>query len=191
MKLANPIKFEIGGKKSSVDLLGSTDYLKALMPTLVLNESLKSLVDTTSDRIVFTKPQSGLVVDLSALDIDSFTEFDLFEKLRLVADGLSESFRKMQSGLNKQVLSKTMRNIPFIGYKIVSVADSISVLDSKFIEPFRKYVFNAKGMSAETVAEKLYLMLNKAGILVGLNNCSTTPETWASKEFDKYYKGIR
>ena len=186
------IKFGLGGN-SPISLLskGSFDAQK-LIPSIVRPKDF-SIDDLGSDapQLLDSAPSEGAYVDLSVLDFKSFFEMDLFEKLRLVSDALSESFRKMQSGLNKEVLSKTMRNIPFIGDKIVSVADCISMLDSKFIEPFRKYVFNAKGMSAETVAEKLYLMLNKAGILVGLNNCSTTPETWASKEFNKYYKGIQ
>ena len=142
--------------------------------------------------VVDSPDKDGCYIKLDFLDPSNFTEFDLFEKLRLVTDALSESLRKMQSGLNKQVLSKSMRDIPFIGDKIVSVADSITCLDSEFIEPFRKFVYNAKGMTAESVTEKLYLMLNKSGLLKDLLDCSSgTAESWAGINFNKFYKGIQ
>ncbi|MCK9183219.1 MAG: hypothetical protein M0P13_10145, partial [Fibrobacteraceae bacterium] len=135
--------------------------------------------------------EDNLILDISSLDV-SLTESSLFEKLRLVADGLGDTIRRAQSGMTKEFLSSALRNIPFVGNSIINAADCLSGLDKSFIEPFRKYANNAVGLNAEAVAKDLYTLLNKTGLLGTLNDCSTgVPVTWAGKTFDSYYKGIQ
>ena len=136
----------------------------------------------------------NVVVDLTGLT-ESLQDVELYDMLKQVADGLSDTVRRTQSSLNSVLLKKTMRNIPLVGDSIVSAADCLTRLYSEFVEPFRKYVYNATGLNARAVAEKLYMMLNSlfptdnADKLQIVNK--TAPEYWASKKFDNYYKGIQ
>lgn len=136
----------------------------------------------------------NVVVDLTGLT-ESLQDVELYDMLKQVADGLSDTVRRTQSSLNSVLLKKTMRNIPLVGDSIVSAADCLTRLYSEFVEPFRKYVYNATGLNARAVAEKLYMMLNS---LFPTDNADklqivskTAPEYWAGKKFDNYYKGIQ
>ena len=150
---------------------------------LILPEVLKETgIDTSTS--------SAFSIDLSKLKVDVSKEM-LFDKLRLVGDGLSEMLRKVISGLNSQLLSNSMRSIPFIGDRIICAADCISQLDEKFIEPFRKFAYNAPGMTADVVAQKLFVLLEKYSLLQDLVDCEGSSVTWAGKTFDKYLEGIQ
>jgi len=150
---------------------------------LILPEVLKETgIDTSTS--------SAFSIDLSKLKVDVSKEM-LFDKLRLVGDGLSEMLRKVISGLNSQLLSNSMRSIPFVGDRIICAADCISQLDEKFIEPFRKFAYNAPGMTADVVAQKLFVLLEKYSLLQDLGDCEGSSVTWAGKTFDKYLEGIQ
>lgn len=135
----------------------------------------------------------NIVVDLTKLESD-LQAVELFDKLRQVADGLSDTVRRAQSGLNSVLLKKTMRNIPLVGDSVVNIADCLTSLDSKLVEPFRKFVYNATGLDARAVAEKLYSLLNSM-FPTGNDKLKAVSETaseyWAGKSFDQYYKGIQ
>ncbi len=131
----------------------------------------------------------NIVVDLTKLESD-LQAVELFDKLRQVADGLSDTVRRAQSGLNSVLLKKTMRSIPLVGDSVVNVADCLTSLESDFVEKFRKYVYSATGLNARAVAEKLYSLLNSM-LPTGADKLDATPEYWAGKLFDQYYKGIQ
>lgn len=135
----------------------------------------------------------NVIVDLTGIN-ESLDEVQLYDMLKQVADGLSDTVRRAQSGLNSVLLKKTMRSIPLVGDTVVNVADCLTSLESDFVEKFRKYVYNATGLDARAVAEKLYSLLNLM-LPTGddkLNVVSdTASEYWAGKLFDQYYKGIQ
>ena len=125
-----------------------------------------------------------IIVDLTGIT-EELKETHLYEKLCQVADGLSDTVRRVQSNLNSVLLKKTVRNIPLVGDSIVSAADCLTGLYSKFVEPFRKYVYKAEGLNARSVAEKLYMLLK--GSLADLEG---EMGLWAGENFDQAYKGI-
>lgn len=126
-----------------------------------------------------------IIVDLTGIT-EELKETHLYEKLCQVADGLSDTVRRVQSNLNSVLLKKTVRNIPLVGDSIVSAADCLTGLYSKFVEPFRKYVYKAEGLNARSVAEKLYMLLK--GSLDDLE--AEKGKDWAGENFTDGYKGI-
>ena len=126
-----------------------------------------------------------IIVDLTGIT-EELKETHLYEKLRQVADGMSDTVRRVQSNLNSVLLKKTVRNIPLVGDSIISAADCLSGLYSGFVEPFRKYVYKAEGLNARSVAEKLYMLLK--GSLVDLEG--EKGKDWAGENFTDSYKGI-
>lgn len=125
-----------------------------------------------------------IIVDLTGIT-EELKETHLYEKLCQVADGLSDTVRRVQSNLNSVLLKKTVRNIPLVGDSIVSAADCLTGLYSKFVEPFRKYVYKAEGLNARSVAEKLYMLLKGS-----LTDLEGEMGLWAGENFDQAYKGI-
>lgn len=133
----------------------------------------------------------SVVLDFSGINTN-WEKFDLFGQVRLVADALSTALRKAQSSLNKTFLSDGMRKIPLVGDSIVGAADCLTALDENFIEPFRKFAYNSQNLDAAMVAERLYTILQKTGLLRTLdkvvlfdaeNNC-TQKVAWAGSLFD-------
>ena len=127
----------------------------------------------------------NLVVDLTGLT-EPLNETFLFEKLRQVADGLSDTFRRLQSNLNSVLGKKNVRSIPLLGDSILGAADCLTDLYTTLVEPFRKYVSGKYGgFDANSVAQNLYTMLvgklDKLGI-------PSTVEKWAGVDFTKSYK---
>ena len=136
----------------------------------------------------------SVVLDFSGINTN-WDKFDLFGQVRLVADALSAALRKAQSSLNKTFLSDGMRKIPLVGDSIVGAADCLTALDEKFIEPFRKFAYNSQNLDAAMVAERLYTILQKTGLLLALdkkvlfdaqNNC-TQKVAWAGSFFDQVF----
>ena len=85
----------------------------------------------------------------------------LFDKLRQSVDGLSDTVRRLQSSLNSTLMNENIRNIPLLGDNIINVGDSLTFLNDRFIEPFRKYVYNkTSGLNAGVITEKLYNILS-------------------------------
>ena len=125
-----------------------------------------------------------IIVDLTGIT-EELKETHLYEKLCQVADGLSDTVRRVQSNLNSVLLKKTVRNIPLVGDSIVSAADCLTGLYSKFVEPFRKYVYKAEGLNARSVAEKLYMLLKGS-----LTDLEGEMGLWAGENFNQAYKGI-
>ena len=137
----------------------------------------------------------SVVLDLSGIDTN-WDKFDLFGQVRLVADALSTALRKAQSSLNKTFLSDGMRKIPLVGNTIVGAADCLTALDEAFIEPFRKFAYNSQNLDEHVVAERLYAILQRTGLLLALdkkvlldahNNC-TQKVLWAGSEFDQFFE---
>ena len=129
-----------------------------------------------------------IVVNLTHVT-EKLREVFLYEKLRQVADGLSDTVRRVQSNLNGVLLKKTVRNIPLIGDSIVNAADSLTGLYTQLVEPFRNYVYKSEGLTAQAVSEKLYMLLK--GSLEDLGEPSTSGVQWAGETFKRYYKGIQ
>jgi len=138
--------------------------------------------------------EGSVVLDFSGINTN-WEKFDLFGQVRLVADALSAALRKAQSSLNKTFLSDGMRKIPLVGDSIVGAADCLTALDEKFIEPFRKFAYNSQNLDAAMVAERLYTILQKTGLLLALdkkvlfdtqNNC-TQKVMWAGSLFDQVF----
>ena len=136
-----------------------------------------------------------VILDFSGINTN-WDKFDLFGQVRLVADALSTALRKAQSSLNKTFLSDGMRKIPLVGDAIVGAADCLTALDEAFIEPFRKFAYNSQNLDAAVVAERLYTILQKTGLLRALdqkvlldaqNNC-TQKVLWAGTEFDRFFE---
>jgi Ca2+-binding RTX toxin-like protein len=173
---------EIGCGENGTGLVDLTDSISKLIPSVGI---LSNPVDKT-----------GLWVDATQVNVD-FNVTSLFEQVRLVSDGLSQVLRRAISGVNKEVLRDSVRNIPFIGDRIVGVADSLTKLDESFIEPFRNFVNKAQNLNAEMVAFKLYNLLKGANILGELEDCSGSTDaqseqyTWADKIFNKFYNNIQ
>ena len=137
----------------------------------------------------------SVVLDMSGIKTN-WEKFDLYGQVRLVADALSTALRKAQSSLNKTFLSDGMRKIPLVGDAIVGAADCLTALDEAFIEPFRKFAYNSQNLDAAMVAEHLYAILQKTGLLQALdqkvlldaqNNC-TQKVRWAGTEFDRFFE---
>ena len=173
---------------NSINLLNLGD-LSSLTPQLInLSET-----DEEADTI---KGNSPIYVDLHKLDI-SLSRFNLFDNLALVGDGLSQLLRKAISGLNSEVLRDSMRNVPFIGDRIIAAADCLTRLDSDFVEPLRKFLNSTRNVDEVVIAEKLYDILSQYNLfateldrpLANLENGAT--ETWADKEFTHCYNGIQ
>ena len=129
-----------------------------------------------------------IVVNLTHVT-EKLREVFLYEKLRQVADGLSDTVRRVQSNLNGVLLKKTVRNIPLIGDSIVNAADSLTGLYTQLVEPFRNYVYKSEGLTAQAVSEKLYMLLK--GSLEDLGEPSASGVQWAGETFKRYYKGIQ
>ncbi|SMP52273.1 calcium-binding protein [Fibrobacter sp. UWB10] len=181
---------EIGSSygNNSINLLNLGD-LSSLTPQLIyLSET-----DEEADTI---KGNSPIYVDLHKLDI-SLSRFNLFDNLALVGDGLSQLLRKAISGLNSEVLRDSMRNVPFIGDRIIAAADCLTRLDSDFVEPLRKFLNSTRNVDEVVIAEKLYDILSQYNLfateldrpLANLENGAT--ETWADKQFTHCYNGIQ
>ncbi|MCQ2100869.1 MAG: hypothetical protein MJZ10_11250 [Fibrobacter sp.] len=136
----------------------------------------------------------SIVLDMSNLG-SNWEKIDLFGQVRLVADALSAALRKAQSSLNKTFLSDGMRKIPLVGNAIVGAADCLTELDEKFIEPFRKFAYNSQNLDAAMVAERLYTILQKTGLLRALDkevlfdaqNICTQKVMWAGSLFDQVF----
>ena len=127
----------------------------------------------------------NLVVDLTELT-EPLNETFLFEKLRQVADGLSDTLRRLQSNLNGVLSKKNVRSIPLLGDSVLGAADCLTDLYTTLVEPFRKYVSGKYGgFDANSVAQNLYTML--VGKLEKLGTPSTG-EKWAGIVFTKCYK---
>ena len=137
--------------------------------------------------------EGDILIDLRGITT-SFEKVELFEKLRSVADGFSDTMRLVQSNLNRIVLQENLQSIPFIGDSIINISDCISCIDSDFVEPFRNYVYKAQNLDALAVAVKLREILGKKeGFLFALDDCSGmgNSQYWAQKLFDHYYDGIQ
>ena len=137
--------------------------------------------------------EGDILIDLRGITA-SFEKVELFEKLRSVADGFSDTMRLVQSNLNRIVLQENLQSIPFIGDSIINISDCISCIDSDLVEPFRNYVYKAQNLDALAVAVKLREILGKKeGFLFALDDCSGTGNSqyWAQKLFDHYYDGIQ
>ena len=136
----------------------------------------------------------SVVLDFSGINTN-WEKFDLFGQVRLVADALSTALRKAQSSLNKSFLSDGMRKIPLVGDSIVGAADCLTALDENFIEPFRKFAYNSQNLDAAMVAERLYTILQKTGLLRALDkevlfdaqNKCTQKVAWAESLFDQAF----
>ena len=136
--------------------------------------------------------KGNLLVDLTGVEDIDLKQTSLFDKLRQSVDGLSDSVRRLQSSLSATVMNANIRNIPLLGDSIVNIGDSLSFLNDDFIEPFRKYVYKkTDGLNAGVVAQKLYTILGKY-ISDDLELCSDAKNVeWATKTFNRYYKGIQ
>ncbi|OWV08321.1 calcium-binding protein [Fibrobacter sp. UWH3] len=131
----------------------------------------------------------SIVLDMSNLG-SNWEKIDLFGQVRLVADALSAALRKAQSGLNKTFLSDGMRKIPLVGNTIVGAADCLTALDEAFIEPFRKFAYNSQNLDEHVVAERLYAILQRTGLLLALKKevSSTQKVMWAGSAFDQSFE---
>ena len=161
-----------------------------------------SLYDVVSGKVGIIPPtdvqmEDGLEGDTSVgsviLDMNDvvteWSQFDLYGQVRLVADALSSALRKAQSSLNKAFLSDGMRKIPLVGDAIVGAADCLTALDASFIEPFRKFAYNSQNMDASMVAERLFTILKKTGLLRELTQTvsGTQQVMWAGSLFTDAY----
>ena len=128
-----------------------------------------------------------IVVNLTKLE-EPLKETVLFEKLRQVADGLSDTLRRLQSNLNSVLIQKNVRSIPLVGDSILGAADSLSELYTKLIEPFRRYVEVRGGYDARSVAQAICSMLG--GTLEKLGKPANGGETWAGVKFTDDYNEL-
>ena len=140
--------------------------------------------------------EGTMVLDLSGIKDLELKQTHLYDRLRQSVDGLSNTVRRIQSSLNSALVSRGMRDIPLVGDSIVGVGDSLSFLETDFIEPLRRYVYKkTEGMTAAMVAEKLYNLLHEyipTGTETSLDICSDDNVAWwAQKQFNRYYKGIQ
>ncbi|NLB63739.1 MAG: hypothetical protein GX801_06480, partial [Fibrobacter sp.] len=148
-------------------------------------------------------PNNGdLVLDLSNLKSIDLTNLSLFEQLRLVVDGLSETLRRAQSGMTSDFINNSLRNIPLVGDSIVGTADFLTQFDKKLVEPLRKFVNYTPNLDTMVVNRRLVELLqgyiplpnvdeNDNSSDCPLSDCSETSVTWSGKTFDMYYEGIQ
>ena len=174
--------------------LGGSFKLKGLLAGGVGIRAPKYFTEPLTDAEKGDDSVGSIVLDMSELG-SNWEKIDLFGQVRLVADALSSALRKAQSSLNKTFLSDGMRKIPLVGNAIVGAADCLTALDEAFIEPFRKFAYNSQNLDAAMVAERLYTILQKTGLLQALdkkvlfdaqNNC-TQKVAWAGSLFDQVF----
>lgn len=137
-----------------------------------------------------------ILLDFTGIKNLDLVQVGLFDKLKQTVDGLSDTVRRMQSSLNTTLMNEDIRNIPLLGDKIINVGDSLTFLNERFVEPFRKYIYSKlSSVNAGTITERLYNILREFIPTTGencLESCSDTKKVeWAQKEFNRYYKGIQ
>lgn len=137
-----------------------------------------------------------ILLDFTGIKDLDLKQTGLFDKLRQSVDGLSDTVRRLQSSLNSTLMNEDIRNIPLLGDNIINVGDSLTFLNDRFIEPFRKYIYSkTSGLNAGVVTEKLYNILSAfipSSAEGGLEICSDSKTVeWAQKTFNRYYKGIQ
>ena len=197
----------INGNSLNLNLNGSLYVYKYGAEAGLITLNCNSNINSTPQTKVLCKDATGqvktyggiqegpLTLDLSNVKNLELKQTNLFDKFRNSVDGLSNTVRRLQSSLNSALVKGNIRHIPLVGDSIVNVGDSLSFLNTDFIEPLRKYVYKkTDGMNAYTVTEKLYTILCDY-IATGtdaLEVCGDGKSAWwAQKEFNRYYHGIQ
>lgn len=157
--------------------------------------SLKTKVIGENEKVLGSVSKGDVVVDYSGVDNINLKKNNILEGIRQSVDGLSTAVRRMQSNLNSVVASQGLNKIPLIGDSILNIGDSVSFLETDFIEPLRKYIYKkTEGFDAYTIAEKLYTLLGDFIVTESEGGLGWEPGKtvwWAQKEFNSYYKGIQ
>jgi Ca2+-binding RTX toxin-like protein len=177
----------LGMGQGIIDLT-ELDSISSLVPTIIL-------MNETAEGAAQKRTSSNLYVDLSGLEV-SLSLSSLLDKLSVVGDGLSQLLRKAISGLNSELFRNSIRNIPFIGDRIVAAADCLTCLEDGFIEPFRRFIDKSRNLDERSVAEKIYDLLKNANLLIDgpmkLNSLGNgVSENWAGVKFTNSYEGIQ
>ena len=197
----------INGNSLNLNLNGSLYVYKYGAEAGLITLNCNSNINSTPQTKVLCKDATGqvktyggiqegpLTLDLSNVKNLELKQTNLFDKFRNSVDGLSNTVRRLQGSLNSALVKGNIRHIPLVGDSIVNVGDSLSFLNTNFIEPLRKYVYKkTDGMNAYAVTEKLYTILCDY-IATGtdaLEVCGDGKSTWwAKKEFNRYYHGIQ
>lgn len=150
----------------------------------MVNTSVRSnLVAEDTTKIVAGNP----VLDMSKVNFDPSNN-TIFQKLRLVSDGLGSVLRRAQLCASNVFVSEALRKIPLIGDNIMAAADCLTDLEKDFIEPIRQYFYGDHQFSAATVAEFLYDLLDKSDFLQDVGYCSESSQIcWAGSTFNKSF----
>lgn len=160
------------------------------------NSSPVTAVKMNDGEFLDSVSKGNVYIDLSKVNLD-LKSFNFLDGIRQSVDGMSNAVRRLQSSLNSVVANQGLTKIPFIGSSMLNIGDSVSFLETDFIEPLRKYIYNkTEGFTAATIATKLYTLLgsmiplsSKEGCLDACSDDNTV--WWAQKEFNRYYKGIQ
>lgn len=201
------LKAKINGKNLDLDLNGTLYVYKYGADAGLISLNCNSSINSTPQTKVLCKDAAGqvyayggiqeglLTLDLSNVRNLELKQTNLFDKLRNSVDGLSNTVRRLQSSLNSALVKGNIRHIPLVGDSIVNIGDSLSFLNTDFIEPLRKYVYKkTDGMNAYAVTEKLYTILCDY-IATGTDSLEMCGDGnsawWAQKEFNRYYHGIQ
>ena len=163
---------------------GSDDKGKFKLADLVNTSVRSNLVAEDTTKIVAGNP----VLDMSKVNFDPSNN-TIFQKLRLVSDGLGSVLRRAQLCASNVFVSEALRKIPLIGDNIMVAADCLTDLEKNFIEPVRQYFYGDHQFSAATVAEYLYDLLKGCDCLkeVGSTCSEDNPVYWAGTSFDKSF----
>ena len=170
-----------------------TDVSKGYMACNGVSPKAVSILKDAATAVI---QKGNILLDLSGIKDLDLKQTGLFDKLKQTVEGLSDTVRRFQSSLNTTLMDETIRNIPLLGDKIINVGDSLTFLNERFIEPFRKYIYGKlSSINAGSITEKLYNILREFIPTTGencLESCSDTKKVeWAQKEFNRYYKGIQ
>ncbi|WP_405339384.1 hypothetical protein [Fibrobacter sp.] len=151
----------------------------------LVNTSVRSnLIDEDATKIVAGNP----VLDMRNVNFDPSSNNAIFQKLRLVSDGLGSVLRRAQLCASNVFVSEALRKIPLIGDNIMVAADCLTELESKFIEPVRRFFYGDHEFTGASVAEFLYDLLDKSGFLQDVGYCSESSQIcWAGSTFNQTF----
>lgn len=164
--------------------------------TMECTETPKTVKYLAHSPTTETQEKGNIVLDLSGIESSDLKQTFLLDKLKQAVDGLSDTVRRLQSSVTSVLVNDRVRSIPLVGDSIINAADSLSFLQTDFVEPLRKYVYGkVDGLNAAAVAEKLATLLHDY-IPTGSDSSlkissSKEPVMWAQKIFNQYYKGVQ
>jgi len=158
---------------------GKNTSLGAVTLDGIKNLSFKTETTEVDDGSAKDIADKAVTLDVSELiasfnKLSDFSNYNLFDKIKLAVDGLDMALGGIQDQLEKKFSDRAL-HMPILGDALANGADFVADLRDKFLDPFREFVENASNIDETTVANFLNTELGSLDLL----------KEWAKQTDDK------